>query len=245
MRIAICEDTPMEADFLCEMLRRYQRQKPHIKLEIELYGAAEELAAALEAGQCFELYLLDIIMPGMNGMSLAQALRRQGQDCVIIFLTGSTDFAVEAFRVKASDYLLKPVQKERLFSALDDAIAALGSRVEPLFVLQTPDYDVTVKRGDIVAVEVTGHTLTYCLAGGRRLASKVLRIPFEQAAAELLADGRFFCPHRSFLINLAHVEKLDGEDVWMAGGICVPVSRLRLSALKHACAEYLARTSGA
>ena len=241
MRIAICEDTPMEAEFLCELLARYQQKKPHIRFEIERYDSAEGLVQALSENKSYDLYLLDIIMPGMDGMSLAHALREREAESTIIFLTSSIDFAVEAFQVKASDYLVKPVEKQRLFEAMDEVIATLGSRVEPMAVLQTPDYDLTVKRGDIAAVEVTGHTLTYRLLGGRKVVSKVLRIPFEQATADLLEDDRFFSPHRSFLINLEHVEKLSREEVYMAGGFGVPVSRLRHSALKRSYAAYLER----
>ncbi len=239
MRIAICEDTAMEAEFLCELLRRYQQKTPHIRLELALFESAEALVQALQARQNYDLYLLDIIMPGMDGMSLARELRRREAECVIVFLTSSPDFALEAFSVKAFDYLVKPVEKERLFEAVDDAIATLGRRVEATATIQTPELDLTVKRGDIVAVEVTGHTLAYSLADGRRLVSKVLRIPFAEATAGLLEDPRFFSPHRSFLINLAHLQKLDKDCLQMAGGLLVPVSRLRYGQLKQCYAAYL------
>lgn len=239
MRIAVCEDTAMEAEFLLEMLERYKATQRHLDIETRLFGSAEDLAAVLEQDQRFDLYLLDIIMPGMDGLSLAQALRRQKDKCAIIFLTSSPQFAVEAFAVRAMDYLVKPVQKGRLFAALDDAIALLGRQVEPLTTIQSPEYQLTVKRGDIAVVEVTGHTLCYRLVNGKTVDSKVLRIPFEQATGDLQADPRFISPHRSYLINMDHVRQFTKEGVQMEGGALVPVSRLRYTEIKRLYAEYL------
>ncbi|MDL2293132.1 LytTR family DNA-binding domain-containing protein [Ruminococcaceae bacterium OttesenSCG-928-D13] len=244
MRVAICEDTPMEADFLLEMLDMYQATVPHIRIEVEHFESAEALVEALSIGRDYQLFLLDIIMPGMDGMSLAHALRERAGRCAIIFLTSSPEFAVEAFAVKAADYLVKPVQKARLFEAMDSAIAALGDAVEATTVIPAQEYDLTVRLGDIITVEVTGHTLTYRLAGGKTVVSKVLRISFEQATAALAADPRFLCPHRSYLLNMAHVERLTKDAFLMRGGAEVPLSRLRQAESRQKYADFLARSGG-
>lgn len=240
MRIAICDDTAMEADFLRELLGAYQTARAHLSMEVETFRSAEALMAALEGGRTFDLYFLDIIMPGMDGMSLARALRQNENRCAIVFLTSSPDFAVEAFAVRAMDYLVKPVTKDRMFQTMDDAIEALADRVEAVTTIQTPDYDLHVLRRDILSVEVIGHTLTYRLTRGRAVGSKVLRISFEQATADLAADPRFLSPHRSYLINMAHVDRLDRDGFLMDDGSRVPVSRLRSGEIKKAYAQFLA-----
>lgn len=243
MRIAICDDTTMEADFLRDMLGMYQTARAHVPMEIELFQSAEELIEALGRGECFDLFFLDIIMPGMDGMSLAKALRKDEGHCAIVFLTSSTDFAVEAFAVRAMDYLVKPVRKDRMFETMDNVLDALADRVEAVETIPTPDYELHVLRRDILSVEVAGHTLIYRLTGGRTAISKVLRISFEQATAALAADPRFLYSHRSYLINLTHVHKLDRDGFLLDDGSRVPVSRLRVGDIKKAYAAFLANWS--
>jgi DNA-binding LytR/AlgR family response regulator len=231
----------MEAEFLLDMLLLYQARAPHIAMECRGFDSAEALMAALGAGEVFDLYFLDIIMPGMDGMSLARALRRQEERSAIIFLTSSADFAVEAFTIKAMDYLVKPVEKARLFAAMDDALRVLARQVEAMTVIAAAEYDLRVRRGDIIAVEVTGHTLTYQLAAGQTVSTKVLRVPFAEAVADLLLDPRFISPHRSYLVNMAHARKLDKDGFLMSNGARVPISRLRGSAARRAYAAFLSR----
>lgn len=230
----------MEAEYLCELLEKYQAAVPHLRLETDCYTSAEALTAALAEGARYDLFLLDIIMPGTDGMTLARVLRQTMENPAIIFLTSSPSFAVEAFSVRAVDYLVKPVQRQRLFAALDEVLERLGGQVEGYALIPRPDCDLQVRRSEIISVEVMGHTFCYTLAGNRRIESKVLRISFEEAAKDLLADPRFLRPHRSYLVNLAHVHQLAKDGFIMAGGGKVPVSRLRQAEVKRAWAAYIA-----
>lgn len=240
IRIAICDDTPMEADYLYELVEGFHSPLPHIPLRAERFASAEAVLEALEVGAPFDIYLLDIILPGMDGVALARELVRRAEASRIIFLTNSEDYAIEAFALRAADYLVKPVERSRLYDVLSRLITELGRKMEPTVYLQTPRMAIPVKLSEIVAVEVMGHTLRYLLTGGREYNSKALRISFEQATEELMADARFLRPHRSYIVNLAHVEKLGKYQFHMAGGAVVPISRLRFTEVKQAYLNYLA-----
>lgn len=238
IRIAVCDDTGMELEFLSQLLQKYG-QAAQLQLDIARFESGEALEKALGQGESFDIFFLDIIMPGMDGLSLAKTLRRSGRYPVIIFLTSSDEYAVEAFAIRASDYLVKPVSKERLFNAMDGALAEMGSKLEPSTEVQTPDYTLRVKLSEVIVVEVQGHTLCYRLTGNRQLHTKVLRIPFEQAAKDILADRRFLRPHRSFLVNAAHVVKLEKYAFLMSNEERIPISRLRFAAVRQEYADYL------
>lgn len=96
-------------------------QQPRIALVGEAESAEQAL---LQAGRCRpDLVLLDIHMPGMDGMALARELRRQQPLCRLVFVTAYGEHALEAFEVEATDYLTKPVRRERLQAALDKVAA--------------------------------------------------------------------------------------------------------------------------
>lgn len=239
IEIALCDDTPMEADFLIEMLNGYQERKPDGELEATRFTDAENLLAALDGGRKFDLFLLDIILPGMDGIELARELVERVEKPRIVFLTNSKDFAVEAFSVRAMDYLVKPVAKSRLYEVMDSVAAQLDREADSVTIIYLPDMELPVKLSEIVAVEVIGHALRYQIAGGKTIQSKVMRISFKQATEDLVADGRFLHPHRSFLINADHVEKLVRYEFIMDNGAVIPVSRLRFSGISLAYTDYL------
>lgn len=243
LRVAICEDTPAEAAWIKELLKRYCAKRPQYELTAaaEHFSSGAALLDALAGGRSFGIYLLDILMPGMDGIALARALRAEGRREPILYLTSSTDYAVEAFSVRANNYLLKPVSEEAFFTAMDELMPTLAPKVEKTALIPTAEGDCRIPLSQICYVEVTGHTLHYYLARGKVLHSKVLRIPFEQAAAELLADPRFLRPHQSYLVSAAYVSRMTGRDLLLSDGTQIPISRLRLNEVRTAYMEYLAR----
>ena len=238
LHVAVCEDTREELQHIGRLLEAYCAARPGQLLRAESFCSAEALLKAHGAeAAAFDLYLLDILMPELNGIELARTLRRAGCGGAIVFLTHSREHAFEAFSVRAYDYLLKPVAADALFRALDEVADRLAAGVREPLAVPTPLGELHVAPSELVCVEVTGHVFHYHLADGRTLRTKVMRITFEEAAASLLADGGFLRPHQSFVISAAHVRRLAPREFEMDNGMLVPISRARFSQIK---AEYLA-----
>lgn len=243
LRVAICEDAGADADQIIRMLTRYQENNPQLQIEHFLFQDAADLLDAVKCGRHFDLYLLDIVMPGMDGIQLARALREEGSRSMIIYLTASSEYAVEAFSVRAVNYLLKPVADDVFFAALDDAIGGLGSQIETFTVVQTVEGGVRVALSRIICVEVTGHVLHYTLCDGRTLRSKVLRVSFDKTIADLREAG-FMRPHQSFAVNPAWITGFTTREFQMANGMRIPISRLRYPEIKAAYMRFLAQRGG-
>lgn len=237
LNIAVCEDQWEESNQICELIRRYQVKCPHLQIRTEQFEGPDELIAAVQKGSKYHLFILDILMPQMNGISLARALSSIEDHPAIIFITSSPDFAVEAFSVRAVDYLLKPIGENSVHQALDRAVDALGNRIDTYAVIRTAGADQQVKISEIICVEVMGHSLCYYLTDNNKMVSKVLRISFEEATKDLMNDMRFIRPHRSFLINSAFVKNFSKTELLMENGMRIPISRLRFPDVKK---EYLA-----
>ena len=136
LRVLLVDDEPLARSRLRSLLADISSPA------VEVCGEAGSAAQALELLQSAQphIVLLDIHMPGMDGMQLAQRLMQRaglvGQAPQIVFVTASSDFALQAFDIAAADYLTKPVRAERLKQALLKAVAALAMQQGALPTLQ-------------------------------------------------------------------------------------------------------------
>ena len=114
MRIAACDDDVKFLQDLSALLNQYGEEN-HCGVEYKTYTNPLELVSQIEKGIHYDVILLDVFMPGINGIQCAKDIRRFDNFVKIIFLTSSTEYAVESYSVRAYQYLLKPVKKENLF----------------------------------------------------------------------------------------------------------------------------------
>lgn len=245
MRIAVCDDTPMEADFLRDTLVALGGANPP---DVRVFGSGEALLAAVEAGAAFDLCFLDIVLPGMDGLELARRLRTRGHSqydaCpIIVFLSNSSEFTDAAASLGALAYLEKPVKGAALAPVLDAAAALLQERqAGPAeTVVSLPDGGA-VSIGQVAVLIREGRTARWLLADGRALTAA--HTPFEDAAAPLLADPRFLRVGRRAVVNMALVQRLDAGGFALAGGTQVAVPRHKMAAASRAYMAFLAGTAG-
>lgn len=239
MRIAICDDDPQELSHLMDLLVSYQSVRPGLRLEITTHSGGENLLAAATK-RPFDLYLLDILMSGITGIELAARLSRRQHDPLIIFLTSSMDYAVDAFRVRANNYLLKPLTATPLYAALDEVIArAADPRDTPITFATVENSHVTVPISSIVYTECVIHTVRYHMADGTVFSGRTIRVPFARAIEDLLNTGYFIQPHRSFAVNMEYIVRLTDQSIALSTGASLPISRLRLGDSRTAYEDFL------
>jgi DNA-binding LytR/AlgR family response regulator len=158
---------------------------------------------------------LDIQMPGLNGIELAQVLSRFRTPPAIVFVTAHEEHAVDAFEVRAVDYVLKPVRADRLAEAVRRVVGVVTEGDQP----SGQDLEVPVELGGVTRI-VRRSEVTYVEAQGdyARLhtatVSHLLRVPLTQLESEWGSAG-FVRIHRSTLVALAHV-----AEIRMDGGRC-------------------------
>lgn len=198
----------------------------------------------------FDAVLLDIRMPGLDGMELARVLGHFASPPAVIFVTAHEDHALEAFEVGAAGYLLKPVDEARLERLLK-RIAPGGNRHpgEPprrgdqqrsseVVAVDTGNRTLLVSRGDIAWVESAGDYVRIHLRDG---ASHLLRTPMT-VLEEDWSDHGFVRIHRSYLVSLHDISELrsDGSHaaVRVLGGT-LPVSRRHVRDLRDRLVRHV------
>ena len=117
MRIAICDDQQSCLSRAAAAAEEYRKERPERSLRFALFSHPEDLLEAAEKIGGYDIYILDVVMPGLNGIALGERLRSAGYEGKILYLTSSQEYSMDAFRVKAFDYLLKPVTTEAFSKA--------------------------------------------------------------------------------------------------------------------------------
>ena len=160
----------------------------------------------------------------------------------IIYITSEPGYALDAYAVNPLHYLVKPIQKEMLFSALELAVSKVNFGNEAVITVKTKAGLRTLAAGQIACCEYKSHTALYTLLGGEQVETTTLSVSFTEHISPLLRDERFLSPHISFAINMSRVEKLTREGFMLREGSFIPVSAKQYAAVRDAYLDY--RLSG-
>ncbi len=238
LRIAVCDDDAAELARTETLLKEFRARRPDLAAGVTVFPSALGLLDALGTGSDFDIYLLDVLMPGKNGIEAGKELRGLGRDGAIIYLTTSPDYAVDSYQTQAFYYLLKPVDRDRLFQVLDLAVEALDKRRDQTTIVSTAAGLRSIPLKDILYVERVDRSMRYYLVGGETVDSRTLRGSLRDGAAPLLEDSRFFLCGASFVLGLHHVKSVERGRATLDSGSWVPVSQSACGELKQAWMNY-------
>jgi DNA-binding LytR/AlgR family response regulator len=236
IRIAICDDDVMHRQLIRHLLDQYLYTH-HTTADIHEFASGQALLNALY-NHTFNLYLLDIVMPDMDGIELGVRLRQSGKAGIIVYLTSSPDFALEGYTAKASAYLLKPIQKEALFKILDSAFSYLIPRQDAVIMVKNADGLIRLHINQLLYVEQLSRIPHYHLTDGSVVAGSTIRCSFHEAMRGLLEDSRFYLCGASILLNLQQIKAIIKPYVVFSDGQRVLIPRRSIGALHEAWTEY-------
>lgn len=219
MYIAICDDNPQDLKHTEEILLQYASCR--VPIRYKLFDRAEHMLQAAK-NERFTHYLLDVIMPELDGVTAAQEIRTFDADAKLVFLTSFKEYAYQSYRVKACDYLLKPVQADQLLSLLAHFEEEERSVLECLCI-QDGRCLFRIPFSRLSHLEINQKKLYFFLTGG-----EVRQISGSMAEYEslLLSRAEFIKIHRSYIVNLGQISSLSPGGCMMFSGKNLPVSRL-------------------
>ena len=235
-RIALCDDDVKQRQLTHKLLDNYLSLRGAAAKIWEFSGGQALLNAMCD--ETFDLYLLDIVMPEMDGIDLGTGLRKSDENGVIIYLTTSPDFALQGYSVKAASYLLKPVREDELFRALDDAFKAITNRREQSIMVKTADGMSRLLLDHILYVEQTERAPHYYMKDGSCVVGVTIQTSFQDTIRPLLADKCFYLCGASFVLNLHCIKSINKADVLFVGGQQTTVPRRAAAELNTAWIHY-------
>ena len=234
MRIAICDDEREAREMLARQVRELEPEA-----DVRLYASGEELLAEAVPP---DILLLDIQMPGRDGMRTARLLREKGWRGAVIFITALEEYVFEAFDVGAFHYLVKPFAAQKLRAVLQQAIqqyerqSARPAENRSLLV-RAGGVHTRVCVNDVVYAEVFNRkVIIHKLDGDIEYYGKISALQ-EQAGAD------FFRPHRAYLIHFKYVVRYDASTIYLERGKAL-MAKKNYPAFVQAYHRYLLREGG-
>ena len=228
--VAIVEDSPAEAELLRSYFARFTKEHG-VEFTLTCFASGEEFLNKYRPA--YDLVLMDIGLPGHNGMETAAALRERDRSVTLIFVTNMAQFAVKGYEVDAFDFVVKPVGYSNFALKLQRALNKLDTRRDTEVLVTLSDSMVRLSASQIKYIEISGHRMVYHTTDGELYAYGNLK---EVEAS--LGGGMFARCNNCYLVNLNYVRAVQGHTVTV-GTDELQISRPRRKAFIQALNDYL------
>ncbi|MDF3003198.1 MAG: ypdB 1 [Bacillota bacterium] len=235
LQLAVCDDNIDELSNMVQLINLYRTSR-NFSCEYAVFPNGFELISALEKGKRFDIYCLDIIMPGFMGIEVAKEVRGFDKTAPILFFTSSPEFALESYSVKAINYILKPISKEKLFFTFDELLEQIKAKKdEDAIIVKSNEGIQKILISNLVFAEVIGRNVLYHLRSGKVIECSQ---PFSSVCDSLLKYGCFIKPHRSYLVNMQYVDTVNNHQLTLQTLSSVPIAQGRAKEIKEQYLNY-------
>lgn len=221
MNIAICDDQKSELEKIRQIVSDYVLSHSELSAEIRCFSNPLDMLDDINKNGVPDIALLDICMPGVLGTEIAKEIQnKSGDNTNIIFLTTSSDFAVEAFALHVNDYLTKPFTKERLTDTLERVVE---KRKRRLFVPITCGREIhRIDLYQVLYMESKNHNVEIYLKSGKTVTTRTALTDIKNLFSNI---SGFISVGASFIVNLRCVQSVLQTELIMANGQSIPVPR--------------------
>lgn len=235
MRVAIIDDEQVQRDTLEAYLARFSGES-NSGLEVDGFSSGDALLADYRL--IYDILLLDVDMPGTNGINTARKVREMDEDVTILFITNMAQYAINAFEVEAADYIIKPVEYYDFAMKFRRALRRAARRGGRELTLDAVGGICRVEISNIVYVEALDHYLTYHTKG-RDAGQGEIEVRGSIGEHETLLTPYGFCRiHKSYLVNLAHIDVIRTSEA-VVSGYAVPIGRRYKKALMEKYMQFM------
>ena len=239
--IALCDDEEADLDKTEQMLKSYGKEHPETEFIMERFLNADSLLNRIrEKNYKPDFIFMDIYMSEKSGIDAARELRAMGNSGKLIFLTTSREHALDAFGVEASQYLVKPITKEMLFSALDRFFREINEGNRKYLLLRIEGRIQRVAVNDIVCCEAQGKLQYIYLSDHTQFG---LRRTMTEIYKMLASYREFVRVGVAYIVNLEHVESLSTQEVQMDSGKKIYLPRGSYHPLRDRYFNYYCESS--
>ena len=240
MKFTICDDTPSDLLAMENTINQYAKLN-NISIDIEKHSNPDSLLKrVMFSPDDYRVFFLDIVMQS-SGIDLAAKIRKYREDAIIVFATSSKEFAIDAFGVRAYDYILKPLDKQQLFKCIDRLFKEYNTAPTMICKIKTNDYNITtINIKDITYIESMNRRIIFHLRNGKEITSTTLHSKFLESIPFDYEKCNFMNCHASYIVNFNYVKSINDKSFIMKNDDAIPISKSLLTNVKRAYIKYLA-----
>lgn len=218
MRIALCDDQIEYAETLLVKLKSFEAFSC---AKLDLFSSGDQLLQSMEKGNIYDLFFLDIDMPGIDGLELGKRLNSYCKKAIIVFVTNHEKYAIDAFDCDACGYLLKNCDEDRFSDTIEKAIRRYRVLNQNIF-LDTETGTATIPVDSILHIEYSGRRCHYHTTSGEY----IIRRSLNSALSELQEFG-FIRIHQYRIVNLAKIRMIQKNSLVLVDNSIIELSRYR------------------
>lgn len=236
MKIAICDDEKIHTEYLCDMI---YKNFNYVNIDIYTFSDGNKLIDAIKIGEYFDIIFLDIIMPNFNGIDIARKIKEIKPELKFCFLTSTPDFVFDGYDLDAVNYLMKPINIDKLKKVIEKIM--VKDETSDLFVIKNKNSIQKVDLKYVEYFEIIGRIVTAYININGNQSTIEFYYKMSDLVNELTPKG-FIKSHRSILVNVRHIDRINDSNIILNSGKEIILSRNNLNDVKKAFTEYLQTT---
>lgn len=235
IKIAVCDDEVSAVQNLSDNIKSFMDSKD-LKYTISKFFDSESLLLDISMKNIyFDAVFLDIKMNQMNGMDAAKEIRKANNKTNIIFVTALKEYVFDSFEVDAVNYLVKPIEIQKLQRTLEKLVRLVSSTDDNFIIIHKNSEITKISFSDIMYCEaVNHHIFLYERNNIHEYKSKI-----DDLEKELTDD--FFRCHRSYIVNLKYVDSYSNGFAYLPSSERIPIAIRRQQAFMKALLHYQRR----
>ena len=238
IRIAILDDDQRQQQNTEKLVEEYFTSQGNEYYELRIFSTASKLINHIYENGSFDIYLLDVVMPEVNGIEVGKKLREMGEKGFIVYLSLEPAYSLDAFSVHAYHYLIKPIQKDQFNRLMDDLYKQFKVSYAKHIFVKTNESVEQVDLDQINYVELVKRRAYYYLLNHTSVISTTLHQTFEKATQDLLKDQRFKMCGASYVVNLHQISAIRDLQIIFKNGVTIKPPRKYLTMIKSQWLEY-------
>ena len=228
-RIALCDDEQKILDEVLQYINKNAESKNIQSLEVFPFDSASSLKNALDDEKSFDIFVLDVYIGKEMGTALAKNIRERGIDSPIIFLTTSVEHAPQGYETGTLRYLIKPLEPEKFYEAIDAACLQAEKLQSKLIRFKTENGIESINANNIMYSEAHDHYQYIKLDNGQTIK---VRTTVSELYALLAKNDGFFRLGSAYIINLRNIKNLTSSAILLYDNTTIPIPRGKHAELK-------------
>ena len=229
MLIAICDDNSADAEKI-----RFSLMDITQDLEMKCFSTGTELIESVKSGNNYSVLFQDVYLEKESGIEVAKSVKELSPDTQVIFVTSSLDHAIDAFKVQATDYLVKPCSEADIVKAFARVSVKMNTKYSVPVVINTGKEIHVFHTEKVIKIESDRHYTVICCSNNR---TERLLINFSYVAE--LFGNKFIEIRRGLLVNPRFIEKISGVNVILADGSSYILPKAKKDAVTAKYIEYI------
>lgn len=230
IQIVLVDDEQIQLDYMRQLVEAAAKSLS-IQVSVQHFLSGESFLFALDDHPEWDLAFLDIEMHELNGMEVARIVREKSPQLALVFATAFAEYAVEGYEVQALDYLLKPINPDKVKRVLSRFLSTQPE--EARFIIVDIDGEpLRIELDSILYVEANKREVVV------RLEDDAYNVRMSLSEFSNLLDDRFITTHRSYYVNIEYISQLLKQDVQLTNGEMIPLSRRLAKETQAAFIEF-------